>query len=180
MRYKTGKVLVAFVMLITMLLTACSANLKIDELDIDRDEYPDWFCSLWKEDDFEYLYVRYGQKSNDPFEKMSYMVFRSSSDAKKYYKEWYDYCRSSGSDRLDHGANWFITRVPNTYDVVINAMYYRDKNVIIYAEVDITTYSTLGDSHSRSNPELRQYVLSNHSSIRRTVLGMLSKRTQEE
>lgn len=168
------KIAVAVLMIFAVFLTACSTY-NIKELGIDGDKYPGWHADLRRWDDFDYLDVSYygpGREKEEPMEKMTYMVFESSAEAKKYYRYWIDYCDDS-SDVQGRGANWFITRLPNTYDVVIIEMFYRDQNVIICAKVDVTTYSTLGDSHTTNNADLKPYVMHNHADIRKTVLAML-------
>ena len=159
------KIVFAIILLAAVLLTACSATYNINELGIDRDKYPNWYADTRYEEDYEYLYVRYsGRDKNEPMEKMTYMVFESSAEARKYYKYWKDYCDDS-SEIYDKGGNWFIARTPNTYDAEITEMYYRDQNVIICAEVYITTYSTLGDSHSKDSSDLESYVRNNQGCI---------------
>ena len=168
------KIVLALIMIVAVLLTACSSTYKIDELVIDSEKYPGWDATLRKREGHDYLDVRfndYGREKSEPMQKMTYMVFKSSSEAKKYYRYWIDYCDDS-SELYEKGNNWFITRLPDTYDVVITAMFYRDKNVIICAEVNITTYSTIGDSHTTNNAGLRPYVMGNHADIRRSVMKL--------
>lgn len=167
------RIVVAVIMLVAVLLTACAPIYNIEELEIDRDDYPGWYADLRNHGGYDYLDVRYsGSDKSEPMEKTTYMVFESSAEARKYYNFWIDYCDDS-SEIYEKGINWFITREPNTYDAIITEMYYRDQNVIICAKVDVTTYSTLGDNHRTDNSELKPYVKNNHTEIRKTVLDML-------
>ena len=169
------KITVAVIILFAVFLTACSSTYNINELGIDKEKHPDWSAKLRNSEDFDYLDVYYdGRTKKEPMEKMTYMVFASSAEAKEYYKYWIGYC----DDYIkihDKGVNWFITRLPNTYDVVITTLFYRDGNVIICANVDITTYSTLGDNSTTDNSDLKPYVMENHSDIRKSVMDMLEK-----
>ena len=51
-------------------------------------------------------------------------------------------------------------------------MYYLDRNVIICADVYMTTYSTLGDSSSYDNSDMKKYILDNHGEMREFVMGL--------
>ena len=166
------KTVVALIMLATVFLTACSSTYNIKELGIDKDNYPGWSAKLRQRDDYEYLDVYYyAIPRSEPMQRMTYMVFGSSAEAKKYYNFWIDYCKKS-TEVYDKGTNWFVTRLPDTYDVVKTSMFYREENVIICADVEVTTYSTLGDSSTTNNSDLRPYVMDNHSAIRKSVLEM--------
>jgi hypothetical protein len=167
------KIAVVFALIIAVFLTACSSTYNINELGIDKEKHPNWSAKLRSREDFDYLDVYYyGRMKSEPMQKMTYMVFASSAEAKAYYKYWLSYCDDS-SEVLDKGFDWFITRLPNTYDVVITSLFYRDGNVIICANVDVTTYSTIGDSSTTDNSDLRPYVMEKHSDIRKSVLEML-------
>jgi hypothetical protein len=169
------KIAVAAILLLTVILTACSSTYNIKEMGIDKESHPGWSADLRNSDDHEYMYVRYnGRTKSEPLQRMTYMVFGSSAEAKDYYKYWIDYCDGS-AEVYDKGKDWFITRLPDTYDVIITSMFYREGNIIICANVEVTTYSTLGDSSTTNNSDLKQYVTDNHMDIRKSVLEMLEK-----
>ena len=85
-----------------------------------------------------------------------------------------DECKEEGTGIKERGLSWFIAKVPHTYDCDITGMYYLDKNVVIYAEVYITTYSTLGDTSSKDKSDMKKYILKNHSEMREFVMELFS------
>ena len=78
------RIVVAVIMLVAVLLTACAPIYNIEELEIDRDDYPGWYADLRKHGGYDYLDVHYsGSDKSEPMEKMTYMVFESSAEARK-------------------------------------------------------------------------------------------------
>ncbi len=184
------RIFTVIVLVMAVLLTSCSEKYDLEELKIrDRAAYSGWHArqsSGYRGDlrDFRYVDVTYysnGKGKHEMDQKASYMVFESSSDARSYYNIWKDYCLSKTEEENQSGANWFISRQPDTYDMIAYTMYYLEWNVIICADVELTYYSTenggtstVGVSGSEGN-QIKNYILENHAKLRDNVMKMLTK-----
>lgn len=182
------KIFTVIALIFAVLLTSCSERYNLDELEIsDTPANFGWYANIrhgYKEElrDFRYLDVRYSGKGpgrNEKDRKIRYMVFESSSDAMRYFKIWQDYCIGENDGERQTGTNWFISRLPDAYDMIAYTMYYRERNVIIYTDVSLTYYSTenggtssVGVSDTEGD-QLKTYILENHSELRDMVMEML-------
>lgn len=168
----------AFVQLIFVLfgLSGCGKTYPIHDYAIDQDKHPGWYVCE-KSNFVEHLDVHYSynlRSGQDPVENATYLVFDSSASARSYFNNCLDECKEEGTGIKERGLSWFIAKVPHTYDCDITGMYYLDKNVVIYAEVYITTYSTLGDTSSKDKSDMKKYILKNHSEMRDFVMELFS------
>ena len=167
---------VVFILLL-FALSGCGKTYPIHDYEIDREKHPGWY-TYDDNDYFEYLNVHFSGKNSssgrDPVEKATYLIFESSAAAKSYFNWCLDDCKEAGVEIYDKGWGWFISDVPHTYDAEITRMYYLDRNVIICADVYMTTYSTLGDSSSYDNSDMKKYILDNHGEMREFVMGLFS------
>ncbi|MCR4775187.1 MAG: hypothetical protein K5869_02280 [Saccharofermentans sp.] len=184
------RILTVIVLLMAVLLTSCTEKYDLDELKIrDSAAYPGWHvrqASGYKGDlrDFRYVDLTYysnGKGKSKMDQEISYMVFESTAAARSYFNIWKDYCLKDKEDERQSGANWFISRQPDTYDMIAYTMYYLEWNVIIRADVELTYYSTenggttsVGVSESEGN-QIKNYILENHAKLRDNAMKMLTK-----
>ena len=177
------KTLTVLTLIMAIFLTACSYNL--DELEINKEDNPGWRSSGYSGYIQEIRHIRYlevsyssfGRTKSEPEQELTYLVFASSADAREYYTKWRKYCRSMEYER-DSGTNWFVTKEPNTYDVVMFKMYYLEGNVIIQGDVEVTYYSTENGGTSSTTvtrsegAERKEYILKNHSRLRKYAMDL--------
>lgn len=168
----------ALVTLLLMLfaLSGCDITYPIHDYMIDKEKHPGWYTHE-RSDYVEYLDVSYsnnGRSGRDPIEKANYLVFESSSAAKSYFNYCLNDCREAETEIYDRGSNWFVAKVPHTYDVEITRMYYLDRNVIICADVYSAYYSTNGETGSKDNSDMKKYILDHHSEMRDFAMGLFS------
>lgn len=83
-----------------------------------------------------YLYVYSSGVKETETDYMNFEIFDSSKDAKKNYEKKYKQYRES---IIDEGKNWFRYDVPGVCDAFIEDMVYLEGNVIISADVSITS-----------------------------------------
>ena len=95
-----------------------------------------WKIAKYETDDgAPYLSVyNPGVKENDNVDLLSFVVFDSSKEAKKYYdNEYKEY-----GEVLDEGDVWFTAREADVCDADIVGMFFLKDNVIIYADLNIS------------------------------------------
>lgn len=106
---------------------------------------------------------------------LTFMIFDSHSDAKKFFDNDHDYVTANNVKFEDEGSNWFIAEWPGVCDAQLTKMYYLIDNVIITADVEATYYSTWSDpdettASTLSRKGLRVYIKDNAKDLRRFVL----------
>lgn len=168
---------VVFLVLAALSLSACG-KAPLSEYVLNSADNPGWYSKYKESDGFEYLkvsYGGYGRVSTEPEQIPDYLIFGSSAEARSYYRSIYKEYKNEDADFYGHGSNWFVSDVPRTYDAVITRMYYLDRNVVICAEVEVTTYSTLGDVSRTDNSGIKDYILHHHSDMREFVLDLFQE-----
>ena len=169
---------VVFLVLAALSLSACGKRVKLSDYVLNSVDNPGWYSSYKEMDGYEYLKVKYGgygRVSTEPEQIPEYLIFGSSAEARSYYRSIYKEYKNEDADFYGHGSNWFVSDVPRTYDAVITRMYYVDRNVVICADVDITTYSTLGDVSHTNNSGIEDYIRQHHSDMRKFVIGLFQE-----
>lgn len=169
---------VVFLLLAALSLSACGKRIPISKYVLNSEDNPNWYSSYKERDGFEYLKVKYYSKgggSSEPVQIPEYLIFGSSAEARSYYKSIYKEYKDEDADFYGHGSNWFVSDVPRTYDAVITRMYYVDRNVVICADVEVTTYSTLGDVGHTNNSGIEDYIRQHHSEMREFVMELFQE-----
>ena len=182
------KLFTVIALLMAVLLTSCAQRYDIEEMKIgDPIAYFGWKTRLlngYREEleDYRFLEVTYGgvsMKQREMDQKITYLVFESSSEARGYFRKWKKYCINKDDGEKRVGTNWFIARQPDTYDMIATAMYYCERNVIIEADVSLTFYSTENGGTSSTaidrteGDKMKTYILENHAELREKVMEML-------
>lgn len=129
-----------------------------------------------EESRFDYLRITNWYPENEKRDYISYLVFNSSKDAKKYFSERYNSYVDCNAIFEDREKNWFIVEEP-VVDAEITTIYYLEDNVIIYTAVKYISYETGSGNDESSNTtlsfresELKDYILDNASDLREYVL----------
>ncbi|MBQ5336959.1 MAG: hypothetical protein J6W65_05920 [Oscillospiraceae bacterium] len=182
------KILVVITLLMAVLLTSCSAKYDLDAMKINKEDHPGWHEKIrtgYKVvEDYRFIevsYGGYGRSKTEMDQKLEYRIFESTSDAKGYYKKWKDYCYRGSEGEKNSGVNWFVSREPDTYDMIAYRMYYREDNVIICADVSLTYYSTENGGTSSTavseseGDQIRKYILDNHKKLKENVMKMFKE-----
>ena len=138
----------------------------------------DWYSRVREEDGIRYTAIS-NSGSHGRTEQIEYLYFRvydTEEDAVKELENMYRMGKKNDKGLYwEEDGNWWICEKPNVYDARIVGLYYREGNVIIFADL----YSgAIGSVDSESftltdKNNLKEYVLQNSAEIRRFVLDEL-------
>ena len=160
------------------------------DLPIGGDGYTEgrkWHVYKKDEHGVIYLYVYHAGAKTTETDYMQYMIFNSAKDAGKIFENRY---KQYNEEILNEGENWFRYNVPGVCDAYIESMYYLEGNVIICADVSVTsTWASYYDEDYDTSPSttetfdttdpagghydlnnLAPYIFANAPSIREFIL----------
>ncbi len=195
MVYIKKSVALAIMLLTLISVTACGEkkdtkkyatdyNLEVKETTTVMDCW-----DIWKREDDGVIMLQIDCKNSgrkEPRDYLLYWVFDTPEQAKNKYEEFYN--RSKAYDKgnkWEEGDKWFVSEEPDVCDAYITWMNYLEGNVIISAELDVSSawsendgYDDTTESTTEADTEerfdtstLKDYVINNAPALKDFVIN---------